>query len=271
MSAVLASVRIEFPTDDILFPFSVPSISSMRDSQLEFPTPVTILVGENGSGKSTLIESLAWATELPVVGSEESSTDETLAHARLLGKAMRLQWSTKRTRSGFFLRAEDFFGFAKRIDSMRVELESDLAAVDADPTLSDRSRMFARMPFASQIGALQKSYGKGVDTRSHGEQFLELFAARLGPGGLFLLDEPEAPLSPTRQLTLISMIRQRVQEGGCQFVIATHSPLLMAIPEATIYTFDNGTIEPAAYDTLDHVTITRDFLNDPALFMRHLK
>lgn len=218
-----------------------------------------------------MIEALAAATELPAVGSMDSSLDATLTSTRELGESLKLEWTTRRARSGFFLRAEDFFGFAKRIEQMRSELERDLAAIDNDPSLSERSRLFARMPFASQLGELDQSHGPGIDTQSHGEQLLDLFASRIVAGGLHLLDEPEAPLSPNRQLTLISIIRQQMAERDCQFILATHSPLLMALPEATIYFFDESGITPASYESLDHVRVTRDFLNDPESFLRFLK
>jgi predicted ATPase len=156
------------------------------------------------------------------------------------------------------------------MDRIRAELEQDLRQIDEDASLSAMSRGFARMAPSRELGELRRRYGDGVDTQSHGEQFLDLFSGRISPKGLHLLDEPEAPLSPNRQLSLLSMIMHYAREEQAQFIIATHSPILMAVPAATIYTFDNGTIQPAPYDTLDHVTITRDFLNDPESFLRHL-
>ena len=104
---------------------------------------------------------------------------------------------------------------------------------------------------------------------SHGESFLNVFAQRCVPGGLYLLDEPETPLSPLRQLALLSHIKQRVTQA-CQFIIATHSPILMASPGASILSFDNDAIAPIAYDDVEHVSLTRAFLNDPEAFCRRL-
>jgi predicted ATPase len=252
------------------FPFTVPVIAALAEATLTFPSDVTFFVGENGSGKSTLLEAIAYAAELPAVGGVELATDPTLAHGRLLGGALGLEWSAPRTRRGFFLRAEDFFGFAQRVDRIRVEFEQDLRRIDEDSSLSAKARGFARMAPARELGELRRRYGEGVDTQSHGEQFLGLFSGRIAPNGLYLLDEPEAPLSPNRQLSFLSMIMHYVREEKAQFIIATHSPILMAVPGATIYTFDDGAIQTAAYDSLDHVTITRDFLNDPEAFLRHL-
>ena len=106
--------------------------------------------------------------------------------------------------------------------------------------------------------------------RSHGEGFLDLFRARLVPNGLYLLDEPEAPLSPLRQLAFLSMLIEVVREQRAQCIVATHSPILMAFPGATILSFDREPIAPVRYEDLDHVTITRDFLNDPASYLRRL-
>jgi predicted ATPase len=237
---------------------------------LRFPSEVTFFVGENGSGKSTLLEAIAYATELPAVGGAELATDPTLEHGRTLGSALGLEWAVPRTRRGFFLRAEDFFGFAQRMDRMRAEFEQDLRQIEGDRSLSSLARGLAAMAPSRELGELRRRYGEGVDTQSHGEQFLGLFGGRIRPNGLYLMDEPEAPLSPNRQLSLISMILHYVREEGAQFIIATHSPIVMAVPGATIYTFDNGEIQPAAYDTLEHVSITREFLNDPQAFLRHL-
>ncbi len=252
------------------FPFTVPAFQTLLDGSLEFPTPVTLFVGENGSGKSTLLESLAYATEMPTAGTTEVADDPSLKHARELGEYLRLRWSKGRTHRGLYLRAEDFFGFAKRMDSTRAELQSDLDAIDQNPDLSEQSRAFARMAFASQLGELQRRYGEGIDTKSHGEQFLSLFGNWMTPNGLHLIDEPEAPLSPSRILTLISMIRDLSRNENAQFIIATHSPLLMAIPDATIYEFGAGGIKQVSYNNLEHVRITRDFLNDPESFLRYL-
>jgi predicted ATPase len=252
------------------FPFSVSVIASLAGRRLEFPTPVTFFVGENGSGKSTLLEALAWATDLPVVGRAELAADRSLGHARILGDALALEWAGPRMRHGFFLRAEDFFGFAQRMDAMRAELEEDLARLDADSTLSSVAKGFARQAPLRELGELRRRYGEGIDTRSHGEQFLNLFGSSIRANGLYLLDEPEAPLSPNRQLSLVSMIMHLSREEGAQFVIATHSPIVLAVPGATIYTFDGGEIREAGYESLEHVRLTRDFLNDREAFLRHL-
>jgi predicted ATPase len=249
------------------FPFSLPLLQTLKE--LRFEASVTLLVGENGTGKSTLLEGLACAAEMIVVGSESTRNDKSFAHARELAKYFKLSW-TKRTRRGFFLRAEDFFGYARRLNQMRTEMESDLQEIDEEyKGRSDYARKLAKMSTAHELGDLRQRYGEGLDARSHGESFLDLFQARFVPDGLYLLDEPEAPLSPIRQLALIATIKDMVAQNG-QFIIATHSPILMAYPDATILNFAGGEIRPARYDDLEHVRLMRDFLQDPQAFLHNL-
>lgn len=249
------------------FPFNLPILRGL--GELRFETPVTLLVGENGAGKSTLLEALACAAEMVTVGSESVRTDKSLAHARELAKHLRLAWK-KRTRKGFFLRAEDFFGYAKRQNELRTEMEADLREIgDEFRNRSDYARALASMSTQGQLADLRHRYGDGLDVRSHGESFLALFQSRFVPDGLYLLDEPEAPLSPLRQLALISAIKEMVTRQA-QFIIATHSPILMAYPGATIQLFEGETVRTAHFDELEHVRLMRDFLQNPAAFLRNL-
>jgi predicted ATPase len=249
------------------FPFTVPAIRTLE--RLDLESRVTFFVGENGSGKSTLLEAIAALANLPAVGSSEVSTDATLALQRSLTTGFRLVWS-KRTRRGFFLRAEDFFGFVKRLARMRSELADRLREVDREfADASAYARGLAAGPARASLNELTSRYGEDLDANSHGETFLRLFKARLVPGGLYLMDEPEAALSPKSQLGLLALVAQTVGEGA-QFVIATHSPILLAYPGATIYSFDATPIERTAYTDLEHVNLTREFLNRPAAYLRHL-
>lgn len=251
------------------FPFTVPAIAALIGAQLSFETPVTFLIGENGSGKSTLLEALAIAAGSITVGSERIEHDASLARVRDLARALRLSWR-KKTRRGFFMRAEDFFGYARRMRQMLEELEADLRAVDERDDISPDGKAYGRMPYAREIGALRRSYGEGLDDASHGESFFKLFHSRFVPDGLYLLDEPEAPLSPTRQIALLALLKEMTEEQGAQFIIATHSPILMAFPGARIYSFDDGAIGEIAYADAEHVRITREFLQAPQRFLRHL-
>ena len=158
---------------------------------MAFAAPVTVFVGENGSGKSTLLEALACALRLPAIGADDTAQDATLASVRPLADALKLTFSRK-ARHGFFLRAEDFFGFTRRISQMQRDLRAELARVEEE--YRDRSAFTqgqAKMAFASSLAELNARYGVDPDARSHGESFLSLFASRIQPGGLYLLDEPE--------------------------------------------------------------------------------
>jgi predicted ATPase len=250
------------------YPFAVPAVASLRADSLVLEAPVTFLVGENGSGKSAILEGLACAAGSIAIAGDDPRRDPTLTAARALGERLRLTWRA-RTQRGFFLRAEDFFGYAKYISTLRAGLERDLTELNAEPGPETYGRALARGVFAKEIGQLQKT-DRTVNESSHGESFLELFQRRFAPRGLYLLDEPEAPLSPVRQLALLALLREMTGAGESQFIIATHSPILMAFPGATIYSLDGGTPHRAAWDDLEHVAMTRDFLNDPHAFLRRL-
>ena len=250
------------------YPFGVPTIASL--DALALDAPVTCFVGENGSGKSTLLEAIATAAGVPAVGRDDTARDETLAPARALASTLRLSWGT-RTQRGFFLRAEDFFGYARRVERLKTEMRDRLAEVDRDfADASAWARGLAAGPAAGSLAALESDYGaEGLDGRSHGQAFLALFQRRLIPRGLYLLDEPETPLSPQNQLGLLALIHEAVGEGS-QFIIATHSPILLAYPGAAIVSFDTTPPAPVPFESLDHVRITRDVLADPAGWMRRI-
>ncbi len=253
--------------DENRFPFSVPAIRSL--DVLRTDTPVTFFVGENGSGKSTLLEAIAIAARLPAVGSADLKRDDSLGEQRFLSYALKLVWS-RQTARGFFLRAEDFFGFAKGVSAMRSELLAQLAELEV--TYADRSehaRALAMLPAKRSLAELEEMYGADLDANSHGQSFLKLFGSRFVPGGLYLLDEPEAPLSPQSQLALLVMMQDMVAQHA-QFIIATHSPMLLAYPGARIYSFDRSPVEEVPYEELDHVVLTREFLKAPERYIRAL-
>jgi predicted ATPase len=250
------------------YPFNIPIVQSL--SELEFVSDVTFLVGENGSGKSTLLEAVAVAANLPTIGSERVEYDSTLSAVRQLAKRLKLSW-TRRTHRGFFMRSEDFFGFTKRMTQLQRELEADLQDIEEEfAGHSEAARSEARKPMLRSLADMQQRYGAGLDTRSHGESYFALFQNRFVPNGLYLMDEPEAPLSPMRQLALLSLLKLMVHEQQAQFIIATHSPILMAFPDATILNFEDGNIQAVAYEQVEHVTLTKAFLNKPEQFLRFL-
>jgi predicted ATPase len=264
----LREIRRRAAVDESRFPFSVPVIRALDVLRLE--SPVTFFVGENGSGKSTLLEGIAAAARLPAVGSADLDADATLGFQRVLAKALKLVWS-RRTARGFFLRAEDFFGFAKRLSVMRSEFLQRLAELEVE--YADRSayaKGLAMGPQRASLAEMERRYGVDLDANSHGQSFLRLFQARFVPDGLYLLDEPEAPLSPQSQLALMAMMQDMLAEGA-QFIVATHSPILLAFPGATIYSFDAAPVRAVKYEELEHVVLTRDFLNAPERYLRALR
>lgn len=246
------------------FPFSLPLLRQF--APLELRSAVTFFVGENGSGKSTLLEGIAAGLNLAAIGGADVARDATLDNARTLGKQLKFGWQHK-THRGFFLRAEDFFNFARRLQTMQTELQE--IADGFEDEYSGYALGLAKGSVLGQRQALIERYGEDLDANSHGESFLKLFQARFVPGGLYLLDEPEAPLSPQRQLSLLAMVKEMIGEGA-QFIIATHSPILMAFPDAQILSFDAHPVREIAYDEVEHVALTRRFLNNPQSFLRHL-
>jgi predicted ATPase len=249
------------------FPYNVPVIRAL--DTLEFTRPVTILVGDNGSGKSTLLEAIAAAARLPAAGSDPLERDPSLAAARELGDALKLVWS-KRTGRGLFLRAEDFFGFARRMARLRQEMEQDLSNLDGEyADRSDYARGLASQPYQREIHGMRHDYGDGLDAQSHGEA--SWCSSR----------RASCPMVSTCWTNRKRRSR-RCASWRCwpclrtwwprraQFILATHSPILMACPDAAILSFDGGAIRPAAYADLEQVRLMRDFLNNPDQFLRHL-
>lgn len=250
MAGYLRAVRLlreSVPNFDV-YPFSIASIRGLDELKLD--AKVTFLIGENGSGKSTLIEAMAVLAGFNAEGGSKNFRFGTRSSESGLHMSMRPVRGVRRPRDGYFLRAESYFNVATEIERR-----------DEDPadgvTIIDKK--------------LIDSYGGvSLHEQSHGESFLALALHRFRGNGLYILDEPEAALSPQRQLTLLTIINRLVEERDSQFIIATHSPILMAYPKALIYRLGSSRIEPVAYEDTEHYTITRDFLNSPERFFKTL-
>lgn len=245
------------------FPFTIPVFRNL--DQLSFESPITVLVGENGSGKSTLLKALALKINLPAIGSLELEQDDTLTGFSAFSEGMISKWRSKAYR-GFFFRAEDYFGFVKRLKNLDQELKGDI--VDFEKNLSGYGLKVAVGAIHGQKDAMQRKYGDLTQV-SHGEGFLKVLQSRIQPEGIYLIDEPEAALSPQRQLALFSLIKNLATNEGCQFIIATHSPILMCLPDAMIYQFEDQVRKVEVEDT-EHFTIMKSFLNNPEAFLRFL-
>jgi predicted ATPase len=227
----LLSVRPRALTEE--HPFDIPAVREL--GSMRFDTPVTFLVGENGSGKSTLIEALARLLRFDMQGgaSDDDPTERRLDR-NPLAQVLEPELGPCKPRSGFFLRAESFFNVAGRID------ERDLASVYG---------------------------GRGMHEQSHGESFLALAANRFGRDGLYVLDEPEAALSVTSALAFLAVMA-RGSSSGSQFIVATHSPILLALPGARIYELSERGVQEVAWDECDATRLTKSFLENPERFLR---
>lgn len=169
------------------------------------------------------------------------------------------------------MRSEDFFNFVIRVNKERQELLIELKRVKEE--YKDKSiftQNQAKAAFTSSLFQHEQNYGTNFDAQSHGESFLKLFEQRFTSNGLYLLDEPEAPLSPIRQYSLLMQIRDKVKNENSQFIISTHSPILMAYPDAQILNLDQGLVIEQEYDELEHVSFMKDFLNSPKRYLQHL-
>lgn len=239
---VSVRLRLELPEDTYLRRLG-PVRHLMEGNVLEFDRPVTFLVGENGIGKSTLLEAVAVACGFNPEGGTRNFSFSTRATHSVLGDY--LTPARKRyPRDGFFLRAESFYNVATNIDEMD-EL------VGGGPRLID-------------------SYGGvSLHQQSHGESFLALVQNRFGGEGLYLLDEPEAALSPSRLLTLLAEM-DRLVNADSQFIVSTHSPILMAFPNARIYELNENGVRAVAYKETEHYQLTRRFLENPERMLRYL-
>jgi predicted ATPase len=224
------------------YPFSLPAVRNLEGIPLH--PAVTFLIGENGSGKSTLMEAIAVAWGFNPEGGTKNFRFGTRASHSVLHQYIRLVKGVTRPRDGFFLRAESFFNVATEIEHLD-------ANVDEHGPLTINSP-----PVVNYYG------GRSLHEQSHGESFFALMLERFGGNGLYVLDEPEAALSPSRQLAMIARIHQLVEKRS-QFIIATHSPILMAYPNAWIYQIGSGGLARAALEETEHFVVAKRFLNDP--------
>jgi predicted ATPase len=240
----LTRVSVRAPADADGYPFDLPVVRHLLAVDgLVLDPGVTFLVGDNGTGKSTLVEAVAVAAGFNPEGGSRSFRFVTRASESDLGSYLVLRRGPRKPRTGFFLRAESFYNVATEVDRLDAE---------------------GGPPLLPAYG------GRSLHERSHGESFLALVNHRFGPDGLYVLDEPEAALSVPGCLALVARIAELV-DRGCQFLIATHSPILLAVPGARILAVDDeGRIRRVDYDEAEPVALTRDFLAAPQRYLRHL-
>jgi len=223
------------------FPYSLPIFKNGMNLNLD--KPITFIVGNNGVGKSTFMESLAYCIGFNVLGGNKNHTyncDDNFDNLKL-AKNLKLTWRIK-TSKGFFFRAESFFNFAGYLDNLAFENGKEVFAAYG---------------------------GKSLQKQSHGESFLSLFKNKFKEG-LFILDEPEAALSAERQLSLISLLNELVNSNKCQFIITTHSPILITTPNSKIYEIENDSISEKSYQETSQFILYKNFINCPERYLKYL-
>lgn len=239
-SPFLRRVSLSQPGAEVAYPFNLPLFAN--GFQLDFNQPCTIIAGDNGSGKSTLLEAIAGHCGFSQIGGNRNQTMQAPESSRLVD-AMKFSWLPKVTR-GFFFRAESFFNYASYIED-----------------LSTSAGAIAFAPYG----------GKSLHQQSHGEAFLSLFKNRFGGGkGIYILDEPEAALSPLRQLTLLAIMKDLLESGNVQIIMATHSPILMSYPGAQFLYLQNGILNAVNPADTEHYQITRRFLQNPQTYLNEI-
>jgi predicted ATPase len=218
------------------YPFNIPVIQNFKS--LELRKPVTFIIGENGSGKSTLLEAIAVCYGFNPEGGSKNFNFSTVASHSSFHNYLRITKSYNRAKDGYFLRAESFYNVASEIDNIK-------------------------------DGILAFYGGKSLHEQSHGESFFALLQHRLGGNGVYIFDEPEAALSPMRLLSLLVRIDDLVKLNS-QFIISTHSPILMAYPNADIYKIANGKLELTKLEDTEHFVITKYFVNQRERLLKEL-
>lgn len=245
------------------FPYDIPAIKHANN--LDFSNQITFLVGENGTGKSTLLEAIACRLQLPHmdgVGYSKNSFDA----AKTLLPYLELTWQIERS-VGFFFRAEDFGDYLNSVHRVGTTIENQMGDLGEEIPKHIIEEMKNNANY--QLRRMRQNYGQELDTFSHGEAYLHIMNEMINTRGIYLLDEPEAALSPAKQLTLISFLNQHLKTHNSQFIIATHSPMLLAYPEATIYEITPKSMKKTNLEDTEHYTVTKSFLNNPEAFLRH--
>ena len=240
------------------YPFSIDSFQKFDELNLD--CNMVIIVGDNGSGKSTLLEIIATKLNLYRISDDLNYNDIEFTDIKQAVTGFEIKYLTKP--KGFFFRSEDFITYIKYLDKANQEAIEEIKRIDDSyKNKSDLSKSFAKMPHYRTIGEIEGMYQKKLNQESHGESYLDFFKSRLRPNSLYLLDEAEMPLSVNNQLTLMLMINDAINMG-CQFIIATHSPVLMSYPNALIYQIKDEGFVRSSYEDIESVNLLKDFINN---------
>jgi predicted ATPase len=241
----------------------VPAIKFAKN--IDVSNQITFIIGENGSGKSTLLESVACRLQLPHLDGGGYGKKCFDAAKKLL-PYLELDWNIERS-VGFFFRAEDFGDYLNSVHRNDIDLHNKMGDLGDDVPQHIIQQMKDNANY--QLHQVRKNYGQELDTFSHGEAYMHIMHEQVNKRGIYLLDEPEASLSPAKQLAFIYFIQNHLQQFNSQFIIATHSPMLMAYPNATIYEVTADEMKKTALENTDHYTITKSFLNNPNSYLRY--
>ena len=246
------------------WPFNVPAIKYCGTIYPD--SEITFIIGDNGTGKSTLLEAIGYRLQLPMINGMIASG--VMEAAVKLQPFLSISWNLERAR-GFFFRAEDFGKYVMDGEGAQNNLGAVLEELKGNVPDDVIRQMQESNDFA--LAEMRRIYGQKLTTFSHGEAYLKIMHDRVIQEGIYLLDEPEAALSPSRLLSLIFFIKEHLTRYNSQFIIATHSPMLMAIPGAKIYEVTEDEMKQVQLEETEHYSITKAFLNDPELFLRHLR
>ena len=246
------------------YPFDVPAIKYAKN--IDVSSRITFLIGENGCGKSTLLETLACRLHLPHIDGAAYGKKCFDAAKRLLPH-LQLEWNRKRS-VGFFFRAEDFGDFVNSVHRSDVTIHNQMSELDGEVSKHIIQEM--KDSANHQLRQVRKNYGQELSSFSHGEAYMHIMHEMVKRPGIYLLDEPEASLSPAKQLAFIYFLQNHLKNNNSQFIIATHSPMLMAYPEATIYEVTDSYMKKMPLEETDHYSITKSFLENPRIFLKHL-
>src|SRR5882757_3385332 len=246
------------------FPFNIPAVKFAK--QIKLDERITIFVGDNGSGKSTLLETIALSLNIPLIGGYIGSSAGFEA-ARSLKPYLDIEWGGQ-TEKGFFFRAEDFSHFIDAVEREKIRNLVEHAELKRAVNDSVFDKISGSMNFT--LKTMIRNYGSDMQAYSHGEAYLTILQKRIGDKGVYLLDEPEAALSPIKQLSLIAFILDALKNKKTQFIIATHSPILMGLPGAALYEIQEDGMRRVEYKETEHYRITKTFLDNPDQYLRHL-
>lgn len=248
------------------YPFSVPAIQELHT--LQFNSPITIFVGDNGTGKSTLLELIACKLNLYRISNDLNYRDPDFIPIKEAASSFKLNYSVKP--KGFFFRSEDFTTYVSFLHQAKKEAREEIKRIDETFTKSsDYAKTLAKSAHYRTLGEVRSMYQRSLEEESHGQAYLDFFKSRLRPNSLYILDEAEVPLSFANQLGLLMLIKEAVNDG-CQFIISTHSPVIMSYRAAEIHELTENGIRSSTFESLEAVNLMKDFLNHRDRYLNHI-